>query len=54
MWAEKGGIDFEGKSKWEAWTAKKGLSSDRAKQDLVNFFYRFDSKALYKDTRNKH
>lgn len=23
MWAEKGGLDFEGRSRWDAWTAVK-------------------------------
>lgn len=23
MWAEKGGLDFEGRARWDAWTAVK-------------------------------
>ena len=23
MWAEKGGLDFEGRARWDAWTANK-------------------------------
>ena len=30
MWAEKGGLEFEGRAKWDAWTAVKGTSSDKA------------------------
>ena len=31
MWAEKGGLDFEGRARWDAWTANKGMASDKAK-----------------------
>ena len=30
MWAEKGGLDFEGRAKWDAWTAVKGTSTQKA------------------------
>ena len=30
MWAEKGGLDFEGRAKWDAWTAVKGFPSNKA------------------------
>ena len=30
MWAEKGGLDFEGRAKWDAWTAVKGTPSHKA------------------------
>lgn len=30
MWAEKGGLDFEGRAKWDAWTAVKGTPSQKA------------------------
>ena len=30
MWAEKGGLDFEGRAKWDAWTAVKGTPPQTA------------------------
>ncbi len=30
MWAEKGGLDFEGRAKWDAWTAVKGAPGNKA------------------------
>ena len=35
MWAEKGGLDFEGRAKWDAWTACKGLKAPKARLDFV-------------------
>ena len=35
MWAEKGGLDFEGRAKWDAWTAVKGTKPDKAKLEFV-------------------
>jgi acyl-CoA-binding protein len=35
MWAEKGGIDFEGRAKWDAWTAVKGMKPDKARLEFV-------------------
>lgn len=51
MWAEKGGIDFEGREKWDAWDKIKGTATDKAKLEFVKAYYEFDPKALYKDTR---
>ena len=31
MWAEKGGLDFEGRARWDAWTERKGMKPPRAK-----------------------
>ena len=31
MWAEKGGLDFEGRARWDAWTANKGMAAEKAK-----------------------
>lgn len=28
-------LDFKGKAKWDAWTAKKGLSQDEAKEQYI-------------------
>eukprot|EP00887_Chlorella_sp_A99_P003642 scaffold7.g3642.t1 len=51
MWAEKGGLDFEGRARWDAWTAVKGVSTDKAKLEFVRTYYEFLPKALYSDTR---
>ncbi|KAK9829257.1 hypothetical protein WJX72_004833 [[Myrmecia] bisecta] len=51
MWAEKGGLDFEGRAKWDAWTAVKATTADKAKLLFVKGYYEFPAKALYTDTR---
>ena len=35
MWAEKGGLDFEGRARWDAWTAIKGMAAPKAKLQFV-------------------
>jgi hypothetical protein len=35
MWAEKGGLDFEGRAKHDAWTALKGMEADTAKLEAL-------------------
>ena len=35
MWAEKGGLDFEGRAKWDAWTACKGVKDAKTRLDFV-------------------
>lgn len=35
MWAEKGGLDFDGRAKWDAWTAVKGMKADKVKLNFV-------------------
>ena len=35
MWAEKGGLDFEGRARWDAWTAVKGTSHAKAMLQFV-------------------
>ena len=35
MWTEKGGLDFEGRAKWDAWAAVKGTKPDKAKLEFV-------------------
>ncbi|XP_023326997.1 putative acyl-CoA-binding protein [Eurytemora carolleeae] len=32
-----GMLDFKGKAKWDAWSGKKGISQDDAKQKYVEF-----------------
>jgi acyl-CoA-binding protein len=51
MWAEKGGLDFEGRARWDAWAAVKGLQAEEAKLRFVKLFYEFPPSALYSDTR---
>lgn len=51
MWAEKGGIDFEGRARWDAWTAMKSVEQEKAKLRFVKLYYEFAATALYKDTR---
>lgn len=53
MWAEKGGIDFEGRERWDAWDKLKGTDTKTAKLEFVKNFYEFSPKALYKDTRGQ-
>ncbi len=35
MWTEKGGLDFEGRAKWDAWAAVKGMKPEKAKLEFV-------------------
>jgi acyl-CoA-binding protein len=51
MWAEKGGLDFEGRARWDAWTAVKGMDHEKAKLEFVKTYYEFPVKSLYNDTR---
>jgi len=51
MWAEKGGLDFEGRSRWDAWSNIKGMAADKARLEFVKTYYEFPVKCLYSDTR---
>lgn len=31
MWADKGGLDFEGRARWVAWAALKGVEAEQAR-----------------------
>ena len=54
VWAETGGLDFEGRSKWEAWNKTKGVSQEVAKKKFVSLYFEMDPKAnLYNDNRIK-
>ena len=35
MWAEKGGLDFDGRARWDAWTAVKGTKPEKVKLNFV-------------------
>eukprot|EP00775_Hariotina_reticulata_P002802 gene2802-3095_t len=51
MWAEKGGLDFEGRARWDAWSAVKGMPAEDAKLRFVKLYYEFSPACLYADTR---
>lgn len=51
MWAEKGGLDFEGRARWDAWSAVKGMDAETAKLKFVTLYYEFLPSCLYADTR---
>lgn len=51
MWADRGGLDFEGRARWDAWAAVKGLDADKARLRFVKLFWEFPAAALYGDTR---
>ncbi|GIL53405.1 hypothetical protein Vafri_9027 [Volvox africanus] len=51
MWAERGGLDFEGRARWDAWSALRGTDPGRARLRFVKLFHEFSPTALYKDTR---
>lgn len=51
MWAERGGLDFEGRARWDAWAALRGLPADKARLRYVRLLHEFSAAALYKDTR---
>ncbi|GBF90731.1 hypothetical protein Rsub_03032 [Raphidocelis subcapitata] len=53
MWAERGGLDFEGRARWDAWTAVKGLPAGDARLRFVRAFWEFPAAALYSDTRGE-
>lgn len=35
MWAERGGLDFEGRARWDAWAALRGLDAAKARLRFV-------------------
>lgn len=35
MWAERGGLDFDGRARWDAWAAIKGMDAEKAKLRFV-------------------
>ena len=52
MWAERGGLDFDGKNAWDQWVLLKGTSKEDARSLFVAFYREMDhAKALYSDTR---
>jgi acyl-CoA-binding protein len=51
VWAERGGLDFEGRCRWDAWSGLKGMAAAEARLEFVRLFYEFSPATLYKDTR---
>jgi acyl-CoA-binding protein len=51
MWAERGGLDFDGRARWDARAAVKGVSPGAAKARFVQAYYEFSARALYSDGR---
>ena len=49
--ADRGGIDFDGRARWDAWKAVAGMDADKAKTRFVKLYYEFSPTALYKDAR---
>lgn len=48
MWAERGGLDFEGRERWAQWERMKGMDAATAKKHFVEVYHEFDrKKALY-------
>jgi hypothetical protein len=35
QWAERGGLDFEGRARWDAWSALRGVDADKARLRFV-------------------
>jgi len=51
MWAERGGLDFDGRARWDAWAARKGGRPERARAEFVRAFREASPKAFYSDGR---
>jgi acyl-CoA-binding protein len=53
MWAERGGLDFDGRARWDAHSALRGASSEEAKKRFVELYWEFSPRALYSEGRGK-
>lgn len=51
MWAERGGLDFEGRARWDAWELLKGADTENTKLQFVKKYYEVSPSCFYKDTR---
>ena len=51
MWAERGGLDFDGRARWDAWAGRKGGRAERARAEFVKAFWEASPKAFYSDGR---
>jgi acyl-CoA-binding protein len=53
MWAERGGLDFDGRARWDAHAALRGVSKEEAKLRFVKLYCEFSPRALYSEGRGK-
>lgn len=53
MWAETGGLDFEGRLQWAAWNTRKGSDSSWCKKKFVQAYFEMSKTVLYMDNRLK-
>ena len=53
MWAETGGLDFEGRLQWAAWNTRKGADANWCKKKFVQAYFEMDSKVMFMDNRLK-
>jgi acyl-CoA-binding protein len=51
VWAETGGIDHDGRARWDGWSALKGVGKEDARLRFVRLYFEFAPSALYADTR---
>jgi len=51
MWAERGGLDFDGRARWDAWAARRNGLPERARAEFVRAFWEASPKAFYSDGR---
>lgn len=53
MWAERGGLDFDGRALWDAHSALRRLPSEEARLRFVKLYWEFRPRALYSEGRGK-
>ena len=53
MWAERGGLDFDGRARWDAHAALRGVAGDEARLRFVRLYWEFSPRALYSEGRGK-
>lgn len=53
MWAERGGLDFDGRARWDAHAVLRGLAADEARLRFVKLYWEFSPRALYSEGRGK-
>ena len=53
MWAERGGLDFDGRARWDEHAALRGLPGEEARLRFVKLYWEFSPRALYSEGRGK-
>lgn len=53
MWAETGGLDFEGRLQWAAWNTRTGADAKWCKRKFVQAYFEMDRKVMFMDNRMK-